>query len=204
MEATPRPARTPRTDGAVPKDPIVDVVKRADYETFALALADDVVFRSPVSRFRFKGRDITAALFERLVKQSDLDHWDVLDSRRVGDAHAVILTTSVRGHQLDLLLLTRFNERRQISEVTGYGRPMASIAIFPAFVYPHLSRRFRGKARGTLVRMLFRPLPRAIERFVTGGLGFGKPPQAAFEEKLATAEAPPAATDGPRSPFRRL
>lgn len=209
MEATPKSA--PRSDGAVPADPIADVVARADYETFARALADDVVFRSPVSGgFRFQGRDITSALFERLVKQSDPDRWGVQGSWSLGDGrHLVALTTTVRGHQLELLLLTRLNERFQICEVTGYGRPMASIAIFPAFVYPHLVERFRGRAQAALVRLLFRPLPRILGIFVKEGLRLGQPPQAEFEAKLPTPEAPkpeqsPAAPAGPRSPFRRL
>lgn len=203
MEAAPKKARTPSSDGAGRKDPIVEIVNRADYATFAQALAEDVVFRSPVSRFRFQGREITSALFERLVKQSDLDKWRVLDSWNLGDAHAVALTTSVRGHQLDLLLVTRINERFQIREVTAYARPMASIAIFPAFVYPHLVERFRGRGRAAVLRVLFRPLPRLLELVVGHGLGFGKPAQAEFEENLPTPGQPPAASAGPRSPFRR-
>jgi hypothetical protein len=209
MEATPK--SVPRSDGAGPADPIADVVGRADYDIFAQALADDVVFRSPVSGgFRFRGRDITSALFERLVKQSDLDRWRVQGSWSLGDGqHLVALTTAVRGHQLDLLLLTRLNERFQICEVTGYGRPMASIAIFPAFVYPHLVARFRGRARAALVRLLFRPLPRILGLGVAAGLRLGQPPQAEFEAKLPTPEVPTpeqssAASAGPRSPFRRL
>lgn len=212
--ATPRSA--PRGNGAVPTDPIADVVGRADYDIFAQALADDVVFRSPVSGgFRFRGSDITAALFERLVKQSDLDQWGVQGTWNLGDRrHLVALTTTVHGHQLELLLMTRLNERFQICEVTGYGRPMASIAIFPAFVYPHLAELFRGRTRARLVRLLFRPLPRLLGVFVKQGLRIGQPPQAEFEPKLPTPEVPapeaptpegpPAASAGPRSPFRRL
>ena len=210
MEAAPKSA--PRSDGAGPTDPIADVVGRADYETFAKALADDVVFRSPVSRFRFRGKEITATLFERLVDQSDPERWRVLDSWRLGDGlYLLSLTTTVHGHQLDLFLLTRFNERFQICEVTAYCRPMASIAIFPAFVYPHLVGRFRGRVRGKLLRLLFRPLPRILDLVARGGLGFGKPPEAEFEGNLPTPEQSPAASEespaasaGPRSPFRRF
>jgi hypothetical protein len=216
MEAAPKSAS--QTNGATMPDPIADVVGRADYETFAQALADDVVFRSPVSDgFRFQGPEITGALFERLVKQSDADRWRVDGSWRLGDGrHIVALTTTIHGQTLELLLLTRLNDRFQICEVTGYGRPMASIALFPAFVYPHLVERFRGRARSKLVRLLFRPLPRLLGFFVKAGLSFGKPPQAAFESKLPRtnlptpeqssekAEQSPPAPAGPRSPFRRI
>ena len=203
MEAARKSA--PRSDGAGRADPIADVVGRADYATFAQALAEDVVFRSPVSRgFRFQGRDITSALFERLVKQSDLDRWGVQGSWNLGDGqHLVALTTTVRGHQLDLLLLTRLNERLQICEVTGYGRPMASIAVFPAFVYPHLAARFRGRVRAALVRLLFRPLPRILGLGVAAGLRLAQPPQAEFEANLPTPEHSSAESAGPRSPWRR-
>jgi hypothetical protein len=220
MEARTKSAPFPRSGDASRGDPIADVVARADYETFRKALADDVIFRSPVSRFRFRGSEITSALFERLVKQSDLDRWRVHGAWSLGNQqHLLAFTTTVHGHQLDLLLMTRFNERFQICEVAAYCRPMASIAIFPAFVYPHLVSLFRGRVRGTLLRLLFRPLPRILDLVASGGLGFGQPkeavfeprlPEAAFEAKLPTPEESPtperspAASDGPRSPFRRL
>ncbi len=194
----------PRSDGAGGKDAIVDVVNRADYAIFAKILAEDVVFHSPVYRLRFHGREITSALFERLVKQSDLERWRVQGFWNLGDAHFVALTTNVHGHQLDLLLLTRLNGRFQIREVTAYARPMTSIAIFPAFVFPHLVERFRGRARAAAVRLLFRPLPRILDLLVHAGLGFGRLPQGEFEAELPTPEQPPAAPAGPRSPFRRL
>jgi hypothetical protein len=202
MEAALGPA--PRSDG-VGRDPIAEVVARADYATFAQSLADDVVFRSPVSLFKFRGRAITSALFERLVKQSDLDLWRVEDSWRLGGGqHLVALTTTVRGHRLDLLLLTRLSERYQVREVTVYARPMASIAVFPAFVYPHLVARFRGRARAAVVRMLFRPLPRILEIVAGRGLRLGQPQETEFEAKLPTPEQSPAAPASPRSPWRRL
>lgn len=214
MEAAPKSA--PRSNGASPPDPVAEVVGRGDFDIFAQALADDVVFRSPVSDgFRFQGRDITSALFERLVKQSDPEQWRVEDSWRLGDRqHLLALTTSVHGHKLELLLLTRFNERLQICEVKGYGRPMASIAIFPAFVYPHLVGLFRGRVRSALVRLVFRPLPRILRFGVAAGLRLGQPPQAEFEANLPTPEQSTPepsspeqsspAPSGPRSPFRRL
>jgi hypothetical protein len=221
MEATPKSASSPGSAGGVPANVLADVVAKGDYDLFAQALADDVVFRSPVSRFRFQGKDITSALFERLVKQSDPDQWQVHGAWNLGEGrHLVALTTTVRGHKLDLLLLVRLNERLQVCEVTAYGRPMAAIGIFPAFVFPHLATLFRSPARGRLLRTLFRPLPRALELFLKKGLGFGQPPQAEFEEKLPEPEQipaalrsaeqptdgarPPAEPAGPRSPFRRV
>lgn len=219
MEATPKAGANAGRAGGVPANVLADVVAQRDYELFAQALADDIVFRSPVSRFRFQGKDITSALFERLVKQSDPDKWQVYGAWNLGEGrHLVALTTTVRGHKLDLLLLVRLNERLQISEVTAYGRPMAAIGIFPAFVFPHLSLLFRGKVRAELVRTFFRPLPRLLELILKGGLGFGQPPQAEFEAKLPPPDQipaalrtpdppadsrPPAAPAGPRSPFTR-
>src|SRR5947207_974096 len=143
MEATPQVTPMPRRDGADGVDPIRDVVARADYEGFSARLADDVVFRSPAARFRFRGQEIASALFETMVKQSDLDRWRVLDFWDLGDTHVMSITTTIGGRQLDMLTLTRLDEQGQIRELTGYARPMASIAVFPAFVFPHLVARFR-------------------------------------------------------------
>jgi hypothetical protein len=202
MPATAKSAAGPRGGAPVPSDPIADAVDRGDYDLFRQVLADDVVFRSPVSRFRFRGPEITSALFERLVKQSDRERWGVQNAWALGDGmHAVSLTTNVRGHQLDLLIVTELNERFQIREVTVYARPMASIAIFPAFVYPHLVELFRSPRRAALVRLMFRPLPRLLKAFTSAGLGFGQPPQAEFEEielpKRDQPQAPAAAANGP-------
>src|SRR4051794_6199559 len=99
MEATPQLAPTRRSDGADAATPIiVDILGRADYDAFRERLAEDVVFHSPVDRLNFRGRDITSAQFERLVKQSDLDYWGVEGYSKVGDAHVVALTTRVHGH----------------------------------------------------------------------------------------------------------
>jgi hypothetical protein len=201
MEARPQVAPVRRTGGAGGLNSIVDILSRADYEAFGERLADDVVFHSPVAHFTFRGRDITSAQIERLVKQSDLDHWRVQSFTKLeADVNVVAVSTMVRGHKLDLLTVTRLNERFQMRELTVYARPMASIAIFPAFVYPHLVSLFRGRARGALVRLLFRPLP-GILKFVThAGLGLGQPPECEFEAKRAVSEQPADASAGPRSP----
>lgn len=212
MEARPQAAPAHGINGAAGANhPIVDILGRADYEAFRERLADDVIFHSPVAHFQFRGRDITSAQFERLVKQSDLDHWQVKGfTELTADAHVVALSTRVRGHKLDLLTVTVLNERFQIREMWAYARPMASIAIFPAFVYPHLVKLFGDRRRGRMVELLFRPLPSILKRFTEAGLGYGRPPECEFEANLSGGERSPAALNapaapsGPRSPFRRL
>lgn len=151
----------------------VDIVARADYTAFKERLADDVVFHSPAARFNFHGPELTAALFENLVKASDLSKWEVQDFWDEGDVHLMRLTTTVGGRKLDLLSVTHFNERDQIRESTVYARPMASIAIFPAFVFPRLVRRFHGRPRAALVWAICRPLPTILKLGVVGVLRLG-------------------------------
>lgn len=196
MEVTPQSARA--SDGAGRGERIVDAVASSDAAMFADRLADDVIFRSPVARFRFQGKDIAAALFETLVTESDAGRWKVQDFWDIGDRHFVAIKTSLRGHELDLLIVTLLNERGQIREVIAYGRPLASIAIFPAFVYPHLVERFRGRTRAKLVRLFFRPFPRMLEIAIAAGLGLGQPPEAEFDANLpAPKQSPPAPASPP-------
>lgn len=185
MVATPQLTHAPGSEQAG-GDRHVDIVARADYAALKARLADDVVFHSPAARFNFRGPEITAALFETMVKQSDLDKWEVRDFWDEGDTHLMQLTTSIGGRQLDLLSVTRLNEQGQICESTVYARPMASIAVFPAFVFPRLVLRFRGRARAALVWMICRPLPRILQIGVGGVLRLGHLPRTDFDRASKT------------------
>jgi len=175
LEASPQLTHAPERDRA-DGDRHVDIVARADYAAFRKRLSDDVVFHSPAARFNFRGPEITALLFENLVKQSDLDKWKVTDFWDEGDVHLMALTTSMGGRQLDLLSVTRFDDQGLILESTVYARPMASIALFPAFVFPQLVRQTRGPLRAAVVWLLCRPLPFILGTGVKGVLSFGRPP----------------------------
>jgi hypothetical protein len=188
MEATPQLTRIPGSDHA-DGERHVDIVARADYAALRARLADDVVFHSPAARFNFRGPEIASALFETMVKQSDLDKWRVTEFWDEGDTHLMALTTSIGGRQLDLLSVTRLDEEGQIRETTVYARPMASIAVFPAFVFPRLVLRFRGRARAALVWLLCRPLPRILELGVVGVLRLGQPQGTDFDRPVSHADS---------------
>ena len=98
----------------------------------------------------------------------------------MGDTHLISLTTSIGGRKLDLVSVTRFNKEGKITDSTVYARPMASIAVFPAFVFPRLVRRFHGPVRAALVWLICRPLPRILEIGVVGVLRFGNLPGTDF------------------------
>jgi hypothetical protein len=161
----------------------VDIVARRDYEAFRERLADDVAFHSPAARFNFRGPEITAALFETMVKQSDPEKWEVREFWDMGDTHLMSLTTTMGGRKLDLISVTRFNAEGKITDSTVYGRPMPSIAAFPAFVFPRLVRRYHGPLRAALVWLACRPLPRILEIGVVGVLRFGNVPGTDFGER---------------------
>ena len=191
MEARPQAVPVPGSDNAdvVPPiaggtdgvDPIVEVIANADAAAFSARLADDVVFHSPAARFSFQGREIASALFEAMVQASDRDQWRVLDFWDLGETHVMAFSTPIGGRRVDLMNVTRLNERGQIREITVYARPMASIAVFPAFVFPKLVARYRGRLRWLLVWLLCRPLPRILEIGVAGILRLGQPRGAEFD-----------------------
>lgn len=179
MEATTQATQAPAHEFGQ-GDRHVDVVARGDYRAFRERLADDVAFHSPAARFNFRGPEITAALFETMYKQSDPATWKVLDFWDMGDTHLMRLTTMLGGRKLDLVSVTRFNDEGLIQDSTVYARPMASIAAFPAFVFPRLVSRYHGRLRTALVWLICRPLPKILEIGVVQVLRFGKLPGTDF------------------------
>jgi len=179
MEPTPHVTQAPEAEFGH-GDRHVDIVARGDYRAFRERLADDVAFHSPADRFNFRGPEITAALFETMYKQSDPSKWKVLDFWDMRDTHVMRLTTTIGGRKLDLVSVTRFNDQDQIQDSTVYARPMASIAVFPAFVFPRLVKRYHGPLRTGLVWLICRPLPRILEIGVVGVLRLGNLPGTDF------------------------
>jgi hypothetical protein len=181
MEARTQTAPVAGSHDADGVDPIVEIMANADHAAFSARLADDVVFHSPAARFSFRGREIASALFETMVRQSDPNGWRVLDFWDLGETHVMAFSAPIGGRRVDLMNVTRLNERGQIREITVYARPMASIAVFPAFVFPRLVGRYRGRLRTAIVWLLCRPLPRILELGVVGILRIGRPPGTDFE-----------------------
>jgi hypothetical protein len=181
MEAGTQSAPVPRVDDADGENPIIEIMRNADVEAFTARLADDVVFHSPAARFSFHGKEIASALFESMVRASDSTPWDVMDFWDLGETHLMTFSPPIGGRRVDLMNVTRLNEDGQIREITVYARPMSSIAVFPAFVFPQLVERYHGKARARFVAALCRPLPRILELGVAAGLRLGRPPGADFD-----------------------
>jgi len=182
METVPQPARLPATDGAAAAvHPGVAAIANADPVAFAARLAHDVVFHSPAARFSFRGKEIASALFEAMVHESDPEQWRVLDFWDLGDKHVMAFSTCIGGRQVDLMNVVRLDERGQICDLTVYARPMAAISVFPAFVFPRLVGRYRGRLRTALVWLLCRPLPTILELGVVAILRLGSPPGTDFD-----------------------
>ena len=181
MEAKAQSGPSAVSDRADALDRGVKAIANADPAAFSALLADDVVFHSPAARFSFTGKEIASALFESMVKGSDRDKWRVLDFWDLGDTHLMAFTTTIGGRQVDLMNVMRLDEQHQLRELTVYARPMASIAVFPAFVFPRLVARFRGRPRAALVWLLCRPLPTILELGVIGILRLGRPPGTEFD-----------------------
>jgi hypothetical protein len=181
MEAIPHPAPVAGSGDSNGIDPAIAAIANADAAAFEARLADDVVFHSPAARFSFSGKEIASALFESMVQVSDPDKWRVLDFWDLGDTHLMAFSTTIGGRQVDLMNVVRLNEQGKIRDLTVYARPMAAIAAFPAYVFPRLVARFRGRVRATLVLLLCRPLPTILELGVIGILRLGSPPGTDFD-----------------------
>ena len=167
-----------RGDGA---DPLVEIIATKDYVRFSERLADDVVFHSPAARFTFQGREIASELFTTMAKKSEAERWRILDFWDLGSTHVMAFRVPMRGRKVDLMNVSRHDENGQIRELTVYARPMAAIAVFPAFVFPRLVARFRGRGRSVVVWLMCRPLPFILEAGVKGILGLGQPRGAGFD-----------------------
>lgn len=75
----------------------------------------------------------------------------------------------------------RLDEGRVIREMTIYARPMAAVAVFPAFVFPLIVAKQRSKLRSVLIRVGCRPLPRILELEIVSALRFGLPRGASLD-----------------------
>jgi hypothetical protein len=192
MEPSTQPATAATANGAHGADavaadgvdPLVEIIATHDAARFAERLADDVVFHSPAARFTFQGKAIAADLFAAMARKSDVDRWEILDFWDEGETHVLAFRATIGGRQVDLMNISRHDERGQIRDLTVYARPMASIAIFPAFVFPSLVARHRGRVRSVIVWLLCRPLPWILERGVAGVLRLGQPRGASFDGPL--------------------
>ena len=144
------------------------VSESSDADAFGELLAPDVVFHSPfTSRIRFEGRDEVTALQRDVF--AVIEVLGTSDPLASGDTGSFSFRARVRGMELEAIALVRVNDQGQIVDFKVFIRPLPSLAALFAVLPPRVSRRRRGRLRGTLVALLTRPLAfalRTADRFV--------------------------------------
>ncbi|KUH81000.1 MULTISPECIES: nuclear transport factor 2 family protein [unclassified Mycobacterium] len=135
--------------------------ENGDPEAVADLLAPDVVFHSPLtSRIRFEGKDEVVALHRDIF--AVLDDLGTGEALTLGDTGSFPFTGRVRGQKLEAMNVVRVNEDGLIAEFTVFARPLPAVATLFATLPPRVTARRRGRARGTLVAVLARPLALAF------------------------------------------
>jgi hypothetical protein len=147
-----------------PPDPIRASIENRDHAAMVELLAPDIVLNSPATSTPIRGRAVVSEVLSGLLKQSEkwADEWGVRRVFREGDTYLIAFGGRVGGHHLEMVNLMKLDKDNKILEMRVYGRPMASVAVFPALVFPQVAQ-LRSRNRSRVVRVMGRPLPRMLE-----------------------------------------
>jgi hypothetical protein len=110
----------------VRSDAFHGAVEARDPEALAACLADEVVFRSPVTFRPYEGKPLVATILtEGAMKVfSDFRYTDRLET---GEAAALIFKARVGEREVDGVDLLRFDDQGKVSELLVMVRPMSGV-----------------------------------------------------------------------------
>lgn len=137
------------------RHPFLAAWETRDLDTWAGALAPDVVAHSPMLTAPFSGREAVLEIYDVLF--GVFDEFDVTDEFAAGETDMFFWRASVACGRVEGTDLIRHDENGKISEIRVLIRPLAGIAAFAAAVGPPLARQ-RGRVRFIMVRLLAAPL----------------------------------------------
>lgn len=108
------------------------------------ALSPDVVLHSPVLSTPFVGREAVSNLL--IVVSETLE--DLHDRHKMsdGEADVLIVSSRVRGVDLETVALSRYDDAGLVREITIFFRPLRAAMAFVAAASPLLATS-RGRAR---------------------------------------------------------
>ena len=107
-------------------DAFTAAIKARDPEALTDALADDVVFRSPVVFRAYEGKPVVSAILtEGAMKVFEDFHY--VERFEKGDAAALIFKARVDDREVDGLDLLRFDAEGKVAELTVMVRPMSGL-----------------------------------------------------------------------------
>ena len=107
-------------------DAFRQAVEAGDGDALSEALAEEVVFRSPVVFSPYEGRALVAAIVTEAAFNvfQDFQYSERLED---GDVAALIFTARVGDRDVDGLDLLRFDEEGKVTELTVMVRPMSGL-----------------------------------------------------------------------------
>ena len=136
-----------------------------DPQALLATFADDIELRSPVTARPFRGREEVGELMtELLCCLDDIEYREVAVD---GDAMLVRFRMRLRGRNVDVVDLMRFDADGLLREVVVHARPLASVALIASVVGPRMARR-RGRWQYAAA-LLARPLPAVLRGFDAAG-----------------------------------
>jgi hypothetical protein len=100
-------------------------VEARDLDAMLAALAEDVVFRSPVVFRSYEGRAAVGAILAAVLETfEDFRYTDTLEG---ADVHALLFTARVGDRALDGIDLLRFDDAGLVRELTVLIRPLSGL-----------------------------------------------------------------------------
>jgi SnoaL-like protein len=112
-------------------DPFRDAVLRSDHPAMVDALADEVVFNSPVAFQPFEGRDAVGQVLAAVMET--FEDFRYVDELAGDTSHALIFEARVGDKQVQGIDLLRFDADGKIDDFTVMVRPLsATIALAEA------------------------------------------------------------------------
>jgi hypothetical protein len=129
-----------------------------DLDTWADALAPDIVMHSPVLTQPFVGKAVAVELFGVLFDV--FGSYEITHELSDGSVHAFFWRSQVGTHSIEGADLIRHDEHGKVSEIRVLIRPLPDLATFASAIGQPLAAK-RSTWRGTLAGLLTLPL-RAI------------------------------------------
>lgn len=106
-------------------DPFRDAVLRRDHPAMVAALAEDVVFNSPVAFRPFEGKEaVGAVLGAVLATFEDFRYTDELAGET---AHVLVFSARIGDKQVQGIDLLRFDDDGKIADFTVMARPLSGL-----------------------------------------------------------------------------
>jgi hypothetical protein len=110
----------------VKSDAFRSAVEAEDPEALVEALADDVVFRSPVVFKPYEGKPLVSAILTEGAMKV-FEDFRYIDQLEDGDAAALVFSARVGDRQVDGLDLLRFDQDGKVNELMVMARPMSGL-----------------------------------------------------------------------------